>query len=1043
MLVSSVDGRRRRNRGQSYSAPAPAPWSPPPPPPATRAPLVAWSPPAFVPPPAPRRLSIFHHVPVFRPAPPQPRPVAVISVNKFFTFRPCRIFGRPAPTVAPTVAPRTSRFNFFTSRRYYGRPQPTRPRTTTRRHYGRPWFTRPKPTRFTLRINPTAAPRPRCAGVSCPAVACSPGSVPKVSRGACCARCVRTELNSCSSRKCPRTRCRAGQRYVVNRGGCCGRCVGTPLSRCATAKCPKLACRRDQAYTVPAGSCCGYCRTRFSHRCKNTRCPPSGCALGQTYTVRKGECCGRCHGKPVQRCRGRSCPRARCSINQLRVVRNGSCCATCINRTPSRCKYTRCPRITCQAGQKYRVRRGSCCGSCVGEVLPQCATVRCARISCRRGYQFKISKSSGCCGRCVRKSKQYTLITYNVNSGSTSSSVTVVDAVLQAAVTSRHELEERARRLYKRARACVRRGDCRRRVSEAATAVTNTIQSTLNVLLKGYRNCGRRDRACRRRFLKEATRERRIAENISRQAQLVTQSANQLVKAFQTGVRQILRCRGAHCVHNFAVQARILMKRLTKERKACKNRRCRKRIAKAIRRALPVVSTVMLPSLKQAQTVCRGRRRCIKHIRTDIRKLRHYVPKLPRAVRRAEKRVNRLVTKAQRRVRRCGNKKCRSRVTRNVRKTAAKALKRALRRCNNKACRKVVRKDVRTLTKVVRRLSAGKRIVSRGVRRSVKRSPKRGVTRSVKRNSSDRSELSRLRALLASYRKSATKCGDEDTACINLWYNKIARVSARIAALTGRAGRKSSTSKKSRCRRAGRVRRNLLKQITKCADDDARCVKRIFRRVVKVNRSSRRRRCRASKASVKKVKLLVDPLSLPNPDWQSEYTCVGLKTVFKSWLRRQHLIRAYFLNEAHQCAPADTNCLRAYYRKLVVIHDRVHRNRQEFVRRISQCDACAGIKVRFNLWLKRQRSRRSRLHLQLGLCRPHDTSCMQNNLDRIARITAGIASQRATILKLHSDCSLNITIARPITTAPAARFSSASTTAASLVAVLLVVVALI
>ncbi len=313
-------------------------------------------------------------------------------------------------------------------------------------------------------------------------------------------------------------------------------------------------------------------------------------------------------------------------------------------------------------------------------------------------------------------------------------------------------------------------------------------------------------------------------------------------------------------------------------------------------------------------------------------------------------------------------------------------------------------------------------------------------------SSSSSSELSRLRARLARYRKSAQACGDEDTACVNTWYTKIAAVSARIAELTRRRGgsvisRKGG--KRSRCRRAGKVRRNLMQQITKCADDDARCVRRLFRRVAKVNRGANARRCkrRSGRKTSRKpaVQLLVDPLSLPNPQWQLEYTCVGLKSVFGQWLRRQHLIRAYFLNEAHRCEPADTSCLRAYYQKLVAIHVRVNRNRQRYVRRITRCDLCAGIKVRFNRWLKRQRSRRARLHLQLGLCRPHDTECMQNRLNRLAAISAAIVKRRAEVLKLHADCNWGVTTTttgRPATPAPSRLTSAASALSLSVLALL-------
>ncbi len=95
--------------------------------------------------------------------------------------------------------------------------------------------------------------------------------------------------------------------------------------------------------------------------------------------------------------------------------------------------------------------------------------------------------------------------------------------------------------------------------------------------------------------------------------------------------------------------------------------------------------------------------------------------------------------------------------------------------------------------------------------------------------------------------------------------------------------------------------------------------------------------------------------------------------------------------------------------------------------------------MRFNRWLKRQRSRRARLHLQLGLCRPHDTECMQNRLNRLAAISAAIVKRRAEVLKLHADCNWGVTTTttgRPATPAPSRLTSAASALSLSVLALL-------
>lgn len=270
-----------------------------------------------------------------------------------------------------------------------------------------------------------------------------------------------------------------------------------------------------------------------------------------------------------------------------------------------------------------------------------------------------------------------------------------------------------------------------------------------------------------------------------------------------------------------------------------------------------------------------------------------------------------------------------------------------------------------------------------------------------------------------------------DTKCIDLVYTKIASISRKIARLTGHRSHSSCVTSVS-------SRRSLLKQIQQCADDDARCVQRLFRRIASLNRAQPRR-CRRKlrkrlekkqkKAAVVRAKKSVlkpheDPFLIPNPHWKAEYTCVGLKNVFNQWLKRQHKIRAYFLAQAMECSPSDTSCLRAFYRKVVVIHKRIERNRDSYTRRISRCDSCAEIKLEFSRWKRREHAKRQQLHQEIAQCPAGDHVCMQKYVDRIKAIQKEIKLRLQRVLNLHKDCVFAKPTSEP--TGPQSRTAAAS-----------------
>lgn len=170
-----------------------------------------------------------------------------------------------------------------------------------------------------------------------------------------------------------------------------------------------------------------------------------------------------------------------------------------------------------------------------------------------------------------------------------------------------------------------------------------------------------------------------------------------------------------------------------------------------------------------------------------------------------------------------------------------------------------------------------------------------------------------------------------------------------------------------------------------------------------------------------------NPFLLKDVNWRKEYTCVGLKKAFNAWLYRQHKIRAYFLKEANECSSEDTSCLRAFYKKVVAVHQKIRLHRSQYVEYINKCDSCQALKMRFMRWRARQTAKRRQLHLEIALCPEGDHECMQVQVDRIKSIQEEIARRLKEILQLHTDCvfSKNGTATDGKNKKPATRFSAA------------------
>jgi hypothetical protein len=162
-----------------------------------------------------------------------------------------------------------------------------------------------------------------------------------------------------------------------------------------------------------------------------------------------------------------------------------------------------------------------------------------------------------------------------------------------------------------------------------------------------------------------------------------------------------------------------------------------------------------------------------------------------------------------------------------------------------------------------------------------------------------------------------------------------------------------------------RARRTRLQAASsKCADDDASCVRENIRRLTKVNR--RIRKCKKKQQQNVKIVYVVKKVvkkQIPVrkcKGWvhQSMYrnavTCDSLNKKFNTWLAFARCRRQRNFELSHRCRSSDTGCLRRSFRMIRKVQRQITDAHNEFGTLVERCDRCAGIKIDFRAWLLRQ-----------------------------------------------------------------------------------------
>lgn len=289
----------------------------------------------------------------------------------------------------------------------------------------------------------------------------------------------------------------------------------------------------------------------------------------------------------------------------------------------------------------------------------------------------------------------------------------------------------------------------------------------------------------------------------------------------------------------------------------------------------------------------------------------------------------------------------------------------------------------------------------------------------------------------------AKKCGDTDIQCTDNRYRRVFRQKGRLNRARRRcAPRKFSCEKDDLfkwIRTQERRRRRIEKRAIRCADEDVVCTRHNMHQIQRLNERIVRVQNRCQVVALQHIQTIEprvikrwvfgDPYSAANVDWKKEFTCVNLKTKFQQWLARQRNIREYWHQEACFCSTSDSSCVRAHYKKIRTVQMRIRRNRSAFARKISNCDECEGIKIKFSRWLARQRRRRHSLHLSVCRCPPRDNLCMQEHVDLIKAIQERIKRRRAQVLAAHGSCVLTVQETPVTTQAPVRRSAIGAATA--------------
>jgi hypothetical protein len=95
------------------------------------------------------------------------------------------------------------------------------------------------------------------------------------------------------------------------------------------------------------------------------------------------------------------------------------------------------------------------------------------------------------------------------------------------------------------------------------------------------------------------------------------------------------------------------------------------------------------------------------------------------------------------------------------------------------------------------------------------------------------------------------------------------------------------------------------------------------------------------------------------------------------------------------------------FQSIIHIQRTIHRGRTLYADRMSTCDRCAPIKVKWARWLRRMRARRHRLQLDACRCDENDTGCMQEAVNHIKKIQERILRRRKQAFALHGECIIN------------------------------------
>merc|ERR1712137_1278716 len=289
-----------------------------------------------------------------------------------------------------------------------------------------------------------------------------------------------------------------------------------------------------------------------------------------------------------------------------------------------------------------------------------------------------------------------------------------------------------------------------------------------------------------------------------------------------------------------------------------------------------------------------------------------------------------------------------------------------------------------------------------------------------------------LRRRLLKLHKRAARCGDEDSACIERVFRKIARVRKAMATLRHCKGgspaisRKDCTKSFDEYMAARRARINRIAQ--KCGDEDDACVSTSMELLIALNKDHRRQRslwrrsCGRSAGSSSSSHVSAEAIRrekkrqnydvpeehwVPMKVWTHEFVCSRIRSGFNRWLKSQANRREMFHKESGKCQHSDLACLRMNFQSIIHIQRKIHRARSLFASRMATCDRCSSVKVKWSRWFHRMRKRRSRLQLEACKCHENDAACMQEKVDEIKTIQKRMRERRKKAFQLHGECLIN------------------------------------